>query len=126
MNAPPTISWFRTLRGSVSSLVVWALHFAVSYALVGIGCDAGWQRLPFAGVNALTALLIALTLPALALIAWIGWRGWRTYRRANPPGPSEVIARWRFLGLVTLAVAVLAFVSAVMTAVPMLLLPPCA
>src|SRR5690606_3020695 len=104
----PTISWFRTLRGSVSSLVVWALHFAASYALVGIGCDAGWQRLAFAGVNALTAVLIALTLPALALIAWIGWRGWRAYRRTNGTGQSEGAARGRFLALVTLAVAALA------------------
>lgn len=78
------------------------------------------------GANRLTVLLIALTLPALALIAWIGWGGWRSRRQAAPGrAESEDSMRRRFLGLVTLAIAVLAFVSTLMTAVPIMMLPPC-
>ena len=119
------VSWFRTLSGSVSSLVVWAAHFGIVYSLVGVGCDQGWHRMPLAGTNGLTLLLIVLTLPALGLIAWIGWGGWRSHRQAGRHGDGEDKLRWRFLGLITLALAVLAFVATIMTAVPIMMLPPC-
>ncbi len=120
------ISWFRTLLGSISGLIVWAVHFAVVYSLVGIGCEQEWHRMPLVGMNRLTALQIALTLAALALIAWIGWDGWRSYRNADRGGAKrEDSGRWRFLSLVTIAIAVLAFVSTIMTAVPIIMLMPC-
>lgn len=120
-------SRFRTLSGSVSSLVVWAVHFAAVYSLVGVGCNHGWHRVSLIGTNALTMLLAALTVPALVLIAWIGLRGWRSYRSAGRRGDlrREDAGRWRFLGLVTLTLALLAFVSTIMTALPIVMLPPC-
>jgi hypothetical protein len=112
--------------GSISSLVVWAAHFAVVYSLVGVGCERGWQRVSFPGTNGLSVLLLAVTLPALVLIAWIGWCGWRGHRKARASeAGDENSGRWRFLGLVTLALAVFAFVSTIMTSVPIMMLPPC-
>lgn len=120
------ISWFRTLRGSISSFIVWAVHFGIVYSLVGVGCDHDWHRMPLMGSNALTVLLTAITLPALGLIAWIGSGAWRSHRKASRGGAArEDSVRWRFLSLITLAIAVLAFVSTVMTAVPIMMLPPC-
>lgn len=119
------ISWSRTLLGSVSSLILWAVHFVAVYSLVGVGCEEGWQRTPVLGTNGLTLLLVSITLPALSLIAWIGWVGWQSHRQASRGGGSEDRGRWRFLGLITLALAVLAFISTIMTAVPIMMLPPC-
>jgi hypothetical protein len=120
------MSRFRTLLGSVSGLIVWAVHFAAVYSLVGVGCEQQWHRIPLMGTNRLTLLLIAVTLPALALIAWIGRRGWLSHRNAARGGAArEDSERWRFLSRVTLAIAVLAFLSTLMTSVPIMMLPPC-
>lgn len=125
-----TFSWTRTLVGSVSSLIVWAAHFVAVYALVGIGCEQAWERSALAGSNALTVALVAVTVPALAAIAWIGrgglqaMRSWQKQARHGEMD-SETMRRRRFMSLLTLTVAVVAFVATVMTAVPIVMLPPC-
>jgi hypothetical protein len=123
-------SWTRTLVGAVSSLIVWALHFVAVYGLAAVGCERGWERWPLAGSNALTVLLIVVTVPALAAIAWIGYGGWRAMRdsaSAERHGEidEEAGRRRRFMGLLTVALAVVAFIATTMTAVPILMLPPC-
>lgn len=114
-------SWFRTLTGAVSGFIVWALHFVAVYALVGVGCERAWDGWPIAGSNALTVLLVAVTLPALGAIAWIGIGGWRSAGRR----PRDIDGPWRFTGWLTAAAAVLAFTATLMTALPILMLPPC-
>src|SRR5690606_22424232 len=92
-------SWSRSLVGAVSGFIVWAAHFAIVYSLVGVGCAEGWHRAPLAGVNALTMLLLGVTLPALALIAWIGRGGWHAWAEANGLGADrDDRARLRFMG----------------------------
>ena len=118
--------WSRSLVGAVSSFIVWAAHFGIVYALVGVGCAEGWHRTSLAGINALTMLLIGLTLPALALIGWIGRGGWHAYTEAKGyQANRDDRARLRFMGMVTVAVAALAFVATLMTSVPIAMLPPC-
>jgi hypothetical protein len=128
----------RRLIGAGGGLVVWSIHFVVVYALVGVGCEQGWNLRPLLGSNALTVWLIAATVPALAAIAWIAWAGARGVRhwhresiRAAPQHqpatemPIGEAKRWRFLAALTLALAVVAFVATAMTAVPIFMLPPC-
>lgn len=119
-------SWSRTLTGSVSSLIVWSVHFAVVYALAGLGCEMGWQHRSLLGGNLVSILLLAVTVPALGLIAWIGWGGWRWQGRARQSGiEPDTARRWRFMGYLTVALACVAFVSTVMTVLPVVMLPPC-
>jgi len=117
-----------SLVEAVSGFGVWALHFLAVYALVGVGCERTWDSAAFAGSNSLTWLLIAVTLPALGAIAWIGVRGWRAtgwWRRDTGARAGASGELWRFTGLLTVTVAALAFLATLMTALPVLMLPPC-
>ena len=62
----------RTLFAMLGGGVAWALHFLGSYAVVAIGCVAGWtatRLVVVAGTAALTAVALWST-----VVAWREWR----------------------------------------------------
>jgi hypothetical protein len=62
----------RTLFAVVGGATAWAVHFLGSYALVAIGCAAGW--------GGMHGMIAALTVAFAGLALWstvVAWRGWR-------------------------------------------------
>jgi hypothetical protein len=62
----------RTLFAVLGGALAWALHFLGSYAVVAVGCVAGWgptRGIVAAGTAALTALALWST-----VVAWREWR----------------------------------------------------
>lgn len=107
------------LVGMAAPMAVWALHFVIVYSVQGLGCVEAWNQ------AMVTTALLLLTVVALAAIAWLGWRAHRA--AAACAGSDDADARRRrFVALVTGLLAVLSIVAVVFTAIPILLLPPCA
>jgi hypothetical protein len=62
----------RTLFAVLGGAVAWSLHFLGSYAVVAIGCVAGWASTLW--------IVIVGTLALAALALWstvVAWRDWR-------------------------------------------------
>lgn len=115
------------LTGIAAPLAVWALHFVVVYSLQGVACGEHVLRQRVAGAELASWLLIALTLLAYAGIAALGvgaWRAWHPLHRL--PQPDDTARRRRFAAAVTGLSAVLAAIAVTFTALPVLMLPPCA
>lgn len=143
------------LTGMAAPLAIWAAHFVAVYSLQGLACGEGWQRQRVGGAEMVSWWLLLATLLALAAIAWLGLRALRGRRLAHAgmQGPDPALAaagtalvpaspragggaaepaarsrarRRRFTATLTALVALLSFVAVVFTALPVLLLPPCA
>lgn len=65
---PPSYTLFALLGGAVA----WTLHFLGSYALVAIGCVAGWGGIR-TGLAAGTVVLLTLAVWS-TILAWRAWR----------------------------------------------------
>jgi len=116
------------LTGIAAPMAVWALHLVAVYSLQGVACAEGWDRIRFAGLEALTWWLLALTLAALMALAWLGLRAWRGWQAAcsGTEHPPRQTARRRFSAAVTGALSAMAAVAVCFTTIPVLLLPGCA
>ncbi len=115
------------LTGIAAPMAVWALHLVVVYSLQGVTCAEGLDRARFAGLEALTWWVLALTAACFAALAWTGLRAWRGWHAANADRSTPAIAaRRRFSAAVTAALSVLAAVAVLFTTIPVLLLPGCA
>ena len=55
----------RTLALLAAGFAVWALGFAVLYAVLSLGCALGWDRVGLGPVSLQRAILLALALAAL-------------------------------------------------------------
>jgi hypothetical protein len=87
-----------TGRGLVLPAVIWALYFAVVYAVQGAECAAALQVPEPAGLGPLRAILLALTLAATAAIAATSFWSWRALRRLRPATQHDpAFERARFL-----------------------------
>jgi hypothetical protein len=65
----------RTLFAVLGGALAWALHFLGSYAVVAIGCVAGWPS---------TRVIVAAETAALAALAlWSTVVAWREWRRSS-------------------------------------------
>jgi hypothetical protein len=65
----------RTLFALLGGAIAWTLHFMGSYAVVAIGCVAGWPS---------TRLIVAVETVALAALAlWSTAVAWREWRRSS-------------------------------------------
>jgi hypothetical protein len=112
---------FDTLRASLP-LWLWAVHFALCYAGVAVGCRLGWNETVFAGASLLRWTLALASLLALALAAWLLWRAAprRPAQRHTTASGNGLAARVRRLS------ACLALVGIAWTTLPVLALPaPC-
>jgi hypothetical protein len=110
------------LTGIAAPLTVWALHFVTVYSMQGLACAQGWQRLPWAGREAVFWWLLLATLLAVAAIGVLGTRAWRAMRG---PADDDASRRRRFAARVTLAAAALSLLAVGFTATPIFLLPIC-
>lgn len=103
----------RWLLGATGGLLLWASSFVVLYALLSLGCEAGWHTRPLAGTNLLTGVLVGAWLVHVLALAtlwkWLG--GW------PQDGPQPRLAR---------VLAAVALAATVWTGWPVLALPPCA
>ena len=100
--------------------IIWAAHLAVSYFMVALDCNTGWE-------GAHTAVLVATLLCAVAaagtgVFAWRGWRVARSQRRGNLFDSANVR---EFLALTGAAMAALFAAAIVLTGISPLFLPTC-
>ncbi|MFZ7095364.1 hypothetical protein ACOPJQ_02935 [Luteimonas dalianensis] len=123
------------LTGMAMPLAAWAAHFLAVYIMQGLACGEDWQRGRAAGLEMVSWWLLLATVLALALIAWQGVRALRCRRLARfevraakgADTPVAAAARRRhFMAMLTALVSVVAFIATCFTALPVLLLPPCA
>ncbi len=115
------------LVATIGSMIVWAVWFALVYALAGVGCEAGWDERPLLGANLLSIVLLASTLLALAAIGACARRGYATWRSADlDTGRGvELQQRARFMGRLSLVLSVIAATGTILVAIPILMLSPC-
>ncbi len=112
------------LTGMALPMAVWALHFVAVYSVQGVACAGGGAVRRVAGLESTSWWLLLLTLLALLAIGVLGWRAARAWRMHA--GPQVPTSRDRFAAAATALLALLAAVAVAFTAVPILLLPPCA
>ncbi len=108
-------------------MIVWAVHFAVIYSLVGLACERGWTLHRMAGLNMLVWQLVVVGVVALALLTWLAMRAIRAARRSDEAIDGQPVnRRHRFVSRVSLALCLLAAVAVLFTTIPAFLLPSCA
>jgi hypothetical protein len=104
---------------------IWAGHFLASYVAAAVWCGDAGRHARFGSALAVFAVATVL---ALAAVAWVGWRGRVRYElgegvpshHKDTPGD-----RHRFLGLATMLLAALSFVSILYTAAAVAMLRTC-
>lgn len=118
------IGWWSPGRlvGLAMPMAIWALHFVVVYGSVGVVCE---RHIAAAQGLGLFVVLLLVTALALLGIAWLGRRAWRVWRHECEAAANGGVQRQGFLAAATALVSALAFISVLLTAVPILLLPPC-
>lgn len=123
MTPPPEAR--ESLVALVAGPVVWALHFAVSYATGAIWC----AKAPATGLGGLHVLIGIYTGVALLLILLIARYGLRRHRFGDTVGSPHDAAsaadRHRFLGFATLLLAGLSAVATLYVALAGLLTVSC-
>lgn len=62
------------LLRAVSGLILWAIGFAMLYAVQGLSCALDWDAAQVAGISTARLVLIAIYLFWLAALAWLCWR----------------------------------------------------
>jgi len=103
--------------------LIWAGHFAFSYAWLAVRCVAAPSALPAAAVAAASdvtqfGLLVAASI-AFGLIGWRICRGCRSGRRADPAASAGARCELR------LGSALLALLASAWIVLPMVLIPGC-
>jgi hypothetical protein len=107
--------------GFLGGPVAWALHLAVSYLLVTLDCNTGWD-------GGRTSIILATIVCAAAALAAgaVAWRGWKRIEGRIEPG--ELLDPIRMRGFLTLSGVLMAalFAGAIILAgMSPLLLPMC-
>jgi hypothetical protein len=114
---------FSPFLGSISAMIVWAVHFLVVYGVQATICvRLGADRTPW-GQPLVPASVIGLTAVALVVVAVIGFRAWRRLRSGMSGQEGEDQAQ--FTVWMTVSIALLSALAILWEAVPVLLLPPC-
>jgi hypothetical protein len=120
MNPLRTLALRFPLTAMISAIIVWALHFVLVYAVVGLGCER-----PFTlGRDTAGLWLLAGTLVALGAVVAIGLAAlgvWRRERRHSDPTAT----RRRFMAAVAGLLSMLSFFAILMTVLPVVMLPSC-
>ena len=105
---------------AVSGLILWTTGLVALYVVLSLGCEAGFHRQAFVGINALTALLLAVLLVHLGALAVLQWSALMRWRRG-----AEESSR-AFLASVTCMVTAVALVGMLVVGLPVVMVPPCA
>ena len=111
----PRFPFFAATWVGSAPLLLWALHFALCYGAVAVGCTAILHGGALLTPGQLRLLLGGATVLALALCALMLWRALPAGRRAD----GGLLPRVRLLG------ALLALVGMAWTGLPLALLPVC-
>jgi amino acid transporter len=120
MNALRALALRFPLTAMISAIIVWALHFVLVYAVVGLSCER-----PFTlGRDAAGIWLVAATVLALAVVVAIGLAGFSMWRREHQDS-DPASARRRFMAAVAAMLAVLSLIAIIMTVLPVFVLPSC-
>jgi hypothetical protein len=109
-----------------SGLIIWFFYFVLVYLVAELGCflrqtgvlavSARGFNLFFMGATAFTVLLIGIT----------GWLGYRHFRRERAErGQAYDSAVGEFAAPLTLAVAVTAIISTILTGLPAFMVTAC-
>jgi hypothetical protein len=112
----------RLLFAFLGGAIAWSLHFLGSYAVVAIGCVAGWSH---------TTMVVALGTLALAgLAAWSTVVAWREWRRAGEGQPwdralSEPPGWYAWLMTVGVLMGITSAFAILLEAAGVFLLPVC-
>lgn len=117
----PARLWF----GMVGSLVVWAGHFVLLWAVVEFGCRLGISE---SAIYLAVVGISAIALVAMALVASVGYRNWR---RVNRVEQREAAADFRgygraqFMTIFGLVITVALTVVVIYSTIPVFVLPTC-
>ena len=114
----------RSLWHMIIAPTVWAVHFAVCYAVQAIWCaKVGGD------IATLRIVLVAITIVALAIIAFFGFRAWQRWDyfhdRDYIHGGETDEDRREFLGHTGFMLACLSFVAVLYVAMPFLIIGSC-
>lgn len=126
LTRPVPVAW-RTWFGFLGAPSVWAIHFMVVYALMEVGCVAGWDRFVVAGINgvALATLLgTLLSVPAIVAAGWVAYGLWRRSPRDTPPG-KETADQNTHVGQAGVFLSVLFLLAVIFETIPVFVLRPC-
>jgi hypothetical protein len=118
-----TAEWRQPVWIIPGPLVIWALHFMLSYITAAIGCG----RIGGAGEppRLLIAAYTAVALAAIGVIAAIGYRAHRQ-RGEDPPHDADSAAdRHRFIGYAAWLIAGLSAIAVIYSAMAAALIPTC-
>lgn len=107
--------------------VVWALTFAILYAVQGVGCAGSLRDIEVSGLSGLGFILGGIVIAAIAAILWTGilsYQEWSRLRiQSRPEGAAA--ARARFLALQALLSAALFIVATAWSGLPIIMVDPC-
>lgn len=105
--------------------LVWAAHFALSYAATAVLCAK-------TGATDLTLFRLVVVLggvAALVMLAWLAWRGWRQWVEFQEDESSRLAEsaaeRHAFLGRAAFLLVIVSAVGVIYTALPILMLESC-
>jgi hypothetical protein len=121
------VLWYELLSGPI----IWSVYFLAGYLLAELACRIDILPGTLFGMNALSGVLILLTLAALGASVLAGLHGYRTYKKhsrvnePNQPEEMDIDARNRFMALSGLILNVLFVFLILLTGYPLLVLNPC-
>lgn len=107
------------LWGVVSGPLVWAAHFTACYALLSVGCAAGWQRSMWFGIDLIRLPLLLLTALAVLVLLALLTRAGRAQRHAGPGSQR------RFLTATAAGAALLSLIGVIWLGLAIPLMAPC-
>ena len=107
--------------------LVWAIHFAASYAASAVICAKAPD--PAQPLDALRIGIGVGTVAALAVIAWLAWKAWRAWDflddRDYTHGGHATEDRHEFIGHAAFLLCGTSFIGVIYTALPALLITTC-
>lgn len=116
-------TFLRPLTFMSGGLLIWAVHFAVLYAINALACARGFAGREVFGIGVVTFGIGAATLVAVAALGWIVAR---TRTSGMPYLPrSAGHQTGRFMNYMAVAIAGLSLVGVIWDAIPVLIIPPC-
>jgi hypothetical protein len=118
--------WYGVLGGPV----IWAAHFTITYAVASTSCQLGFlYDQTILGINALTFVLIVVTVVAIAAMVYgifLSYRNWQLLRDDEREGIGQPEQqRHRFMAFSGIAMTALFLASVVLSLVPSFFFHPC-
>jgi hypothetical protein len=114
--------WFCVGAG----VVVWSLHFFLSYVLVDQVCRNNWFNFKAAGISGLQWAITVLTVAGVAIVGAAALSSYRAWRELNDKDTRSLVEdRYRFMMFSGMALSITFIVLMVVNYVPTFMLPPC-